>query len=174
MATVYGIVKQNNGFIHIYSEIDQGTTFKIYLPRYSSKEIPVEVATSDTSVTHGNETVLLVEDNTMLRTLAKRMLERLGYRALEAALPDEAIALCEEYPEDIHLLLTDVVMPLMNGKELRERVNVLRPGIKTLFMSGYTADAIARRGVLDEDMNFIGKPFGINELGMKVRQVLDA
>lgn len=173
LATIYGIIKQNNGFIHVYSEIDQGTTFRIYLPRYISKEMPVEVAPKDTTVAHGNETVLLVEDNTMLRTLAKRMLERMGYFVLEAARPDEALDICEKYPESIHLLLTDVVMPLMNGKELRERINSLRPEIKTLFMSGYTADAIATRGVLDEGMYFVGKPFCMNELGIKVRQVLE-
>ena len=174
LATVYGIVKQNNGFIHVYSEIDQGTTFRIYLTRHVSKEMPVDGAAKPKNVVHGTETILLVEDNTMLRTLAKRMLERMGYAVMEASTPDEAIAICEAHSESIHLLLTDVVMPLMNGKELRERIGVLRPEIKALFMSGYTADAIARRGVLDEDMNFIGKPFGMNELGLKVRQVLDA
>jgi PAS domain S-box-containing protein len=174
LATVYGAVKQNQGFINAYSEPNHGTTFRIYLPRYTGEGKVAGAAVQETSAAGGHETVLLVEDDAMLRPLAKRLLERLGYTVLEASGPGEAITLCEKHSGDIHLLLTDVVMPVMNGRELKDRVCALKPGIKVLYMSGYTANAIARRGVLEEGTNFIEKPFNPNDLGKKVRQVLDS
>ncbi|HNT89061.1 MAG TPA: PAS domain S-box protein, partial [Candidatus Hydrogenedentes bacterium] len=174
LATVYGAVKQNKGAIQVYSEPDEGTTFRIYLPRYIGEDAPAVTAARGPSASRGHETILLVEDDVLLRTLARRMLERHGYRVLEALGPGEAIALCERHAGDIHLLLTDVVLPVMNGKELKNRVCSLRPGVKVLYMSGYTADAIAHRGVLERGTHFIAKPFTFHDIGQKVRQVLDA
>ncbi len=172
LATVYGIVKQNSGFINVYSEPGKGTTFKIYLPRYlgktatASTETPAEVATG------GSETVLLVEDEPKILEVTQIMLEKLGYTILAASTPGEAIRLAEEYVGEIHLLLTDVVMPEMNGRDLAKRVLALCPSLKHLFMSGFTADVIAYHGVLDEGVNFIQKPFSIKDLAVKVREVL--
>lgn len=174
LATVYGTVSQNKGAIQVYSEPGQGTTFRIYLPKYVGAGEAPPTVDQGMGVPRGHETVLLVEDDGMLRTLTKRMLEWCGYHVLDAMGPGEAIALCEKHRDEIHLLLTDVVMPVMNGKELVDRVRGLRPGIKTLYMSGYTADAIAHRGVLEAGVNFIGKPFTLSDFGKKVRQVLDA
>jgi CheY-like chemotaxis protein len=173
LATVYGIVKQNNGFINVYSEPGLGTTFKIHLPRHEGKpagnetEFAVEIPRS-----HG-ETVLLVEDEPMLLNLSKNMLARQGYTVLAANSPDEAILLSKEYAGDINLLMTDVVMPGMNGQVLAERIRLDRPEMKCLFMSGYTSDVIVHHGVLDEGVQFIPKPFSIKVLAVKVREVLD-
>jgi two-component system, cell cycle sensor histidine kinase and response regulator CckA len=173
LATLYGIVKQNGGHVNVYSEPDRGTTFRIYLPRCKGKANRAAAVPQSSGNQRGTETILLVEDDKMVRSLAKRVLERFGYTTLEAATPDEAIALCENHPGEIHLLLSDVVMPAMNGKELKERLSSLRPSLKTLYMSGYTADVIANRGILDKDTHFIAKPFSTAEIGKKVREVLD-
>jgi PAS domain S-box-containing protein len=172
LATVYGIVKQNNGFTDIYSEPGQGTTVKIYFPRHRGEAQARPVAAPELAPVGGQETILLVEDEDQLRRLARTLLERLGYRVLEAASPGEALILCEKHEGEIRLLLTDVVMPNMSGKELAERISAIKPGLKTLFMSGYTADAIAQRGVLEEGIHFLQKPFPLDALAKKVREAL--
>jgi CheY-like chemotaxis protein len=176
LATVYGIVKQNRGFTNVYSEPGKGTTFKLYLPRHidSSTEERLEIKKSGSPCDHGGETVLLVEDETVNLKLYKMMLERLGYKVLPASTPDEAIRLAENYAGEIHLVITDVIMPKMNGKDLVERLLKDYPNIRKLFMSGYTADVIANHGVLEEGVHFIEKPFTQKDLGLKVRLVLDA
>lgn len=174
LATVYGVVKQNQGSINIYSEPNHGTTFRVYLPRYTGKETSATATVQKLNVSCGHETILLVEDDGMLRSLAKRLLERLGYAVIEAAGPGDAIAQCERHPGEIHLLLTDMIMPVMNGKELTERIRALRPGIKVLYMSGYTADIIGHDGILETGTNFIEKPFTSSKIGMLVRRILDS
>ena len=172
LSTVYGIVKQNNGFINVYSEPGKGTTFRIYLPRYAGQAVDTQQERAAEIPLGRGETVLVVEDEPALLTMAKMMLERLGYRVLAAGTPGEAIGLAEEHASEIHLLITDVVMPEMNGRDLAERLQSLYPGMKILFMSGYTADVIAHRGVLDEGVNFIQKPFSMKDLAVKVREAL--
>jgi CheY-like chemotaxis protein len=173
LATVYGIVKQNNGFINVYSEPGQGTTFTIYLPRYAAKtmkakqEVPVPAA-------GGRETILLVEDEATILEMTTMMLKMHGYTVLAADTPCKAIRLAEEYAGEIDLLLTDVVMPEMNGRDLAKTLLFLYPDLKRLFMSGYTANVIAHHGVLDEGVQFIQKPFSLNGLASKVRETLDA
>ena len=173
LATVYGIVKQNDGFIDVYSEPGKGTTFRIYLPRHAgeAEEIRAEVAAE---IPRGRgETVLLVEDEVSVLKLANRILVRLGYNVVVAGTPGEAMGLAKEHADNIQLLITDVVMPEMNGRDLAERLHALYPDIKTLFMSGYTANVIAHRGVLDKGVNFIQKPFSTKDLAAKVRAALD-
>jgi CheY-like chemotaxis protein len=172
LATVYGIVKQNNGFINVYSEPGQGTTFTIYLPRHCGESGQAQKKSGAETAPRGNETVLLVEDEPTVLKLAAMMLEGLGYTVLTADTPDEAIRLSSEYDGTIHLLLTDVIMPKMNGRALSHELLAHSPQLKCLFMSGYTADIIARRGVLDEGMSFIQKPFSRPDLAAKVRQYL--
>jgi two-component system, cell cycle sensor histidine kinase and response regulator CckA len=173
LATVYGIVKQNDGIINVYSEQGEGTTFKIFLPRYASKAAHNLEEAPTGSATGGPETVLLVEDEAMLLKLAQTMLKKLGYEVLIAATPGEAIRLAAEHAGQIHLLMTDVVMPEMNGRDLAKRLLSLYPNLKRLFMSGYTANVIAHQGILEEGMHFIQKPFTMKELAAKVREVLD-
>ena len=173
LATVYGIVKQNDGFINVYSEPDQGTTFRIYLPQYRAEtEIP-EKKTADKIDMDGNETILLVEDEPPILKMTRMMLERMGYKVFAAGTPGEAIALAREHVGEIHMLMTDVVMPEMNGRDLAKNILSLHPNIKRLFMSGYTANVIAHHGVLDEGVNFIQKPFSKQDLAIKIREVLD-
>lgn len=172
LPTVYGIVRQNNGFLSVYSEPGHGTTFKIYLPRYVGQAEDQETPTLPDSPQGQGESVLLVEDEPGILELGKSMLERLGYRVLSAENPNEAIRLAESYSGAIHLLITDVVMPVMNGRELEERIRLIKPDLRCLFMSGYTADVIARRGVLNEGVHFIQKPFSVGALARKVREVL--
>jgi PAS domain S-box-containing protein len=173
LATVYGIVKQNNGFINVYSEPGKGTTFKIYIARHPDLilKLPAE-SPAAVPVGHG-EIILVVEDEPSILKLAKRILEDLGYSVLTVESPNQAIHLVEEHQSQINLLITDVVMPEMNGKELSERLHETCPGLKTLFMSGYTANVIAHRGVLDKGINFIQKPFSVESMGVKVREALD-
>ncbi|MGB5156245.1 MAG: PAS domain S-box protein [Desulfobacterales bacterium] len=164
LSTVYGIVKQNNGFINVYSEPGKGTTFRIYLPRHIDQSIDIrrERAT-EIPIGHG-ETVLVVEDEPALLTMIKIMLENIGYRVLAAGMPGKAIELAEEHAGEIRLILTDVVMPEMNGLDLAERMQSLYPGMKILFMSGYTANVIVHHGLLDAGVNFIQKPFSISSV----------
>ena len=173
LATVYGIVKQSNGFINVYSEPGHGTTFKIYLPRCDE-----EVITKETTAPHiqkgQGETVLLVEDEVALIKLAKAMLEELGYKVLAADSPSEALRLAEVHQGEIQLLLTDVVMPEMNGRELAQKIKDRNPDLRVLYMSGYTANAIAHHGVLDEGVNFIQKPFARGDLSIRIREILDS
>jgi two-component system sensor histidine kinase EvgS len=172
LSMVYGIVKQNNGFINVYSEPGIGTTFKIYLSRHVGQVTDThQEKAADIPLSRG-ETVLLVEDEPTILTMGKIMLEQLGYRVLATDRPDEAIRMADEHAGEIQLLLTDVVMPNMNGKDLAERLQALYPSMKSLFMSGYTADVIAHRGVLDKSVHFIQKPFSLRELAAKVRQAL--
>lgn len=174
LATVFGIVKQSDGDIWVYSEPGQGTSFKIYLPRvdepmtvFESQPIPAELP-------GGLETILLVEDEASVRILARRILEMNGYTVLDASNGGEALQLCAQKSGPIHLLVTDVVMPGgFNGRELAERLQSLRPDLKTLYMSGYTDDAIVHHGVLGSEMHFIQKPFSPRALAQKVRQILD-
>jgi nitrogen-specific signal transduction histidine kinase/CheY-like chemotaxis protein len=173
LATVYGIVKQNNGFINVYSKPNQGTTVNIYLPRHMGKSKQASTAERRDPVLGGKKTVLIVEDELAILNLSKRLLEMQGYQVLTAATPGMAIRLAEEYSRDIHLLITDVVMPEMNGRDLAKKLLSLYPQMKRLFMSGYTANVIAHHGILDEGVHFIQKPFSIKELTTKVREALD-
>ena len=173
LATVYGIVKQNNGFINVYSEPDQGTTFRIYLPRYFAKTESPEKKTSSKINLDGTETILLVEDEPSILKMTRMMLERMGYKVLAADRPGEAISLAREHIGKIHMLMTDVVMPEMNGRDLAKNILSLYPHLKCLFMSGYTANVIVHRGVLDEGVQFIQKPFSMEQLGTRVREALD-
>lgn len=172
LATVYGIVKQNEGFINVYSEPGKGSTIKIYLPRHGSEPVGArEVTATEIPQGHG-ETILIVEDEAAILRLASKMLERQGYTVLEAATPGRAVEIASEHGGAIDLLITDVIMPEMNGRDLANKLQVLYPELKVLFMSGYTADVIAHRGVLDEGVNFVQKPFSNHGLAVKVREVL--
>jgi PAS domain S-box-containing protein len=174
MATVYGIVKQNSGFINVYSEPGKGTTIKIYLPRTIGKGEHRKKSGEDELLHKGQgQTILLVEDEKVIRDMAQSVLERLGYHVLTAESPDKAISLAENHRDDIALLLTDVVMPEMNGRELSNHVHKLCPNLKILYMSGYTANVIAHQGVLEEGIEFIQKPFSLKELGAKVHMILN-
>ncbi|MCR4407477.1 MAG: PAS domain S-box protein [Anaerolineae bacterium] len=173
LATVYGIVKQNDGFINVYSEPGQGTTFKIYLPRSEAQSVEIPAEKTAEPLWGGRETVLIVEDEKAILDIGERVLEGLGYTVLVARSPNEAIRLAEEHVGDIHLLITDVVMPEMNGRDLAEQLTSIRPGIKCLYMSGYTANVIAQRGVLNEGVCFIQKPFSAMSLAVKVREALE-
>ncbi|NLH49193.1 MAG: PAS domain S-box protein [Myxococcales bacterium] len=172
LATVYGIVKQNGGSISVYSEPGMGSTFKIYLPRVESAPTGEERPVRDKPPT-GHETILIAEDENMVRSLAKTVLSMHGYKILEARNGGEAFLLCKKHGEKIDLLLTDIIMPNMNGKELYEQLRQLRPDLRVLFMSGYTEKIIAEQGVLDESVNFLPKPFTIESLTKKVRETLD-
>jgi PAS domain S-box-containing protein len=173
LATVYGIVKQNDGFINVYSEPGQGTTFRIYLPVIESKEVEASRKATQEVMPKGTETVLIVEDDAAILDLGKSILEQLGYTVLTAGTPDAAIAVAQSHKGRIDLLLTDVVMPQMNGRQLAQRLGEAVPDLKCLFMSGYTANVIAHRGILDEGVNFLQKPFLMAALAAKVREVLD-
>jgi two-component system, cell cycle sensor histidine kinase and response regulator CckA len=172
LATVYGIVKQNQGFINVYSEAGRGSTFKIYIPRRLSSESTCEEKPMTLPVQSGTETILLVEDEAAMLDLAKRLIEQLGYRVLPANSPSVARRWAQEYPAHIDLLLTDVVMPEMNGRDLWQELVALRPGIKCLFMSGYTENAIAHHGVLEEGVHFLAKPFSLESLASRLREAL--
>ena len=172
LATVYGIVKQNNGFIAVDSTPGRGTTFQIYFPRIGDAIENVQEHLLPASAALGRETILLVEDGAMMLDITSAMLTQLGYTVLAANSPGEAHQLASDNAGDIHLLITDVIMPTMNGRELATSLQRLYPGIKCLFMSGYTADVIAHHGVLEEGVHFLAKPFTINDLATKVREAL--
>jgi PAS domain S-box-containing protein len=174
LATVYGIVKQNDGFINVYSESGLGTIFKIYLRRLAAGAESSRDEGKARSANRGHETILLVEDEPAILKMTMMMLESLGYRVMAAETPGEAVRLAREHAGDIHLLVSDVVMPEMNGRGLAKTILGFQPHIKTLYMSGYTSDIIAHHGVLDEGVNFIQKPFSRQGLGARVRAVLDA
>ncbi len=172
LAIVYGIVQQNEGLVSVYSEKGLGTTVRIYLPAVKEAvEAESEVVPSE--LPSGYETIMLVEDEEMVRRLSATMLQEQGYRVIVAENGGEAIVLAEQHKGDIHLLLTDVVMPIVNGQELFERLKETRTGLKALFMSGYTEEVVARRGVLDRGIRFIQKPFTLEALAKKVRKALD-
>jgi CheY-like chemotaxis protein len=173
LATVYGIVNQSGGQVEVDSEVGRGTTFKVYLPAVKK---PVAVSRSHQGVTvapRGDETVLLVEDEATVRELARLALEAHGYLVLEAGDGDEALRVAAEHQGPIHLLITDVVMPGMGGQLLAERLGASRPGLRVLFQSGYTDDAVMRHGVLQADVFFLQKPYTATALCLKVRDVLD-
>ncbi|MBW2700843.1 MAG: response regulator [Deltaproteobacteria bacterium] len=171
LATVYGIVKQSGGNIFVYSEPGKGTTFKVYLPLVEAEK-PEQAAEVDTTNLRGKETILIVEDDKAVRDLTHRILASAGYKTLIAANGGEALLECEQHEGKIHLVLTDVVMPKMSGKELSDRLAKLFPKLKVLFMSGYTDNAIAHHGILDEGSHFISKPFTSPDLLKKIRAVL--
>ncbi len=173
LSTVYGIVKQSEGEIWVYSEPGHGTTFKIYLPRVEEEATALPHGDDKGPLPRGSETILLVEDEPSVRGLAVQILRENGYRLLEAANGNEALRMAQEYAGEIHLLLTDVVMPQMGGKELANRLKTLRPGMKVLFTSGYTDDAIVHHGVLNSGIDFLQKPFSPETLAQKVREILD-
>jgi len=173
LATVYGIVKQSGGNIWMYSEVGQGSAFKVYLPRVD-EVTQSEEEVSSKSIPLGTEMVLLVEDEDQVRVILTHILEGLGYQVLSASNGEEALLISQDLKRDIKLMITDVVMPQMSGRELAERVFALRPNLPVLFMSGYTDDAIVRHGLLDEKLHFIQKPFDSAVVARKVREVLDS
>lgn len=174
LSTVYGIVKQSGGYIYVYSELGRGTTFKIYLPRVEEKEDSCLLKSEFTLPIQGNETILVVEDEPALRELVVRILKDRGYQVFSASNGEEALRISREHPEKkIDLLLTDVVMPSMSGKQLSDRLKEVIPHLKTLFISGYTNNAIVHHGVLIEGVEFLQKPFNPDTIARKVREVLD-
>jgi two-component system cell cycle sensor histidine kinase/response regulator CckA len=173
LATVYGIVKQNQGFINASSEPGQGATFTIHLPRHAAGMEPDAGKAPDQAVSSGHETILVVEDEPALLKMATIVMESQGYTVLAAGCPAEAIRMAGEHAGRIDLLLTDVVMPGMNGRDLAKSLVSTYPGLKRLFMSGYTADIIARHGVMDEGAHFIQKPFSLMDLAAKLREALE-
>jgi PAS domain S-box-containing protein len=177
LSTVYGIVKQSGGYIWVFSEVGRGTTFKIYLPRVSGVgDAPAQVATPVRAqkVEPGTETILLVEDEANLRYLARQYLEKQGYKVIEAADGAVAMQIVVAHEGVIHLLLTDVIMPGMNGRELAQRITEIRPNVKVLYMSGYTESVIGQNGTLDAGVRLLQKPFNLRDLKNKVREVIDA
>ena len=173
LSTVYGIVRQNEGFVNVYSEPGQGACISIYLPRHFTKITSEPQKDSEKPAVRGSETILLVEDEPAILEMIATILERLGYTVLSTDIPGEAIRLAREYSGNIHLLMTDVVMPEMNGRDLARNLLSIYPDIKRLFMSGYTANVIAHHGVLDEGVLFIQKPFTSKELAVSLREALD-
>jgi PAS domain S-box-containing protein len=173
LATVYGIVKQSGGYVWVYSEPGQGTTFKIYLPRVDARPERAAAAAAPVQLARGDETVLLVEDQTDVRELAREALSELGYKVLVAAGVEEARNLEQACREPIHLLLTDVVMPRASGRQIAEELLPRRPGLRVLYMSGYTSDIVAAHGVLEAGVHLLEKPFTMLALARKVREVLD-
>src|SRR5438552_3078339 len=173
LATVYGIVKQSSGYIWVYSEVGKGTTFKVYLPRVAEPAETLAAAPRAPKPRGGTETVLLVEDDELVRALARRVLARAGYQVLEASNGGGALLAAERHQGPVHLMVTDVVMPGLNGRELAARLKPLRPDMKVLYVSGYTDRAIAHQGVLEPGVAFLEKPFAPDALARKVREVLD-
>ena len=173
LSTVYGIVKQSGGYVWVYSELRRGTTFKLYLPRVDAPADELVRPREQGSVA-GTETVLLAEDDDMLRPLAKELLAKLGYTVLECANAGEALARAARHAGPIHLLVADVVMPGASGRELARRLEETRPEVRVLYVSGYTDDAIVHHGMLEPGLNFLQKPFTPDVLARKVREVLDA
>jgi len=172
LSMVYGIVKQHNGYINLYSEKGTGTIFKIYLPVICSKA-EESVPVNNAAVKHGTETVLVAEDDTRVRNLIKEVLQGYGYHVLEAKDGEDAIAMFNEFQNEIQLLILDVIMPRKNGKEAYDQIKTLKPDIKVLFSSGYNVDIIHKKGILEEGLDFLVKPISPNNLLRIVREILD-
>jgi CheY-like chemotaxis protein len=171
LSTVYGIVKQSNGNVWVYSEVGKGTVIKIYLPQSEEASGTSSDRPSPAGFFWGTETILIVEDEDIVRSLSRDVLETCGYTILEARNGVEALAICAEH--EIDLLITDIVMPQMGGRELAEKLSVAYPKMRVLFTSGYTDDAIVRNGIIEDDANFIQKPFNLDVLVRRVRELLD-
>ncbi len=173
LSTVYGIVQQNRGFIATKSDVGDGTAFSLNFPRYRGDAHHSRVQKTEEVLVYGHETVLLVEDEPSLLEMAREMLEKLGYKVLAASTPEDAIKLAVEHSKNIDLVLTDVVMPVMNGRDLADLLMAMQPDLKCLFMSGYTADIITNKDVMNEGVQFLQKPFLIQDLARKIREILD-
>jgi CheY-like chemotaxis protein len=173
LSTVYGIIKQSGGYIWVYSEPGKGTTFKIYLPKVAEEVEDIEMRKSPPETLKGKETILLVEDDQGVRDVSEVILKQFGYQVLKAGNGEEALEIIKDNGENIQLMITDLVMPGMSGKELTDRLNGLGNGFKVLYLSGYTDEAILHHGILDKGIDFLAKPFGTEELLRKVREVLD-
>lgn len=171
LSSVYGSVKQSNGFINVYSEPGKGTTFKLYFPQYHGKTKKTEIET-DVLKKFKTATVVLVEDDEMLLNLAKTMLEYIGHNVVAFANPNDALAFCDKSKSSIDILLTDIVMPDMNGRKLRDLIVAENPEIRTIFMSGYTANVIAHQGILEKEVSFLQKPFTMDDLAKKIEEIL--
>jgi two-component system cell cycle sensor histidine kinase/response regulator CckA len=172
LSTVWGIVHQSGGAIQVQSRVGEGTTFSVYLPCVDEEVTPEDTRTPS-SLSERGETILLIEDDSELRTLAQEVLEARGYRILVAGLPSEALEIAVAHPGPIHLLLTDVVMPGASGRQIADRLSVTRPEMRVLYMSGYMEDTILRHGISEQELAFLPKPFAPNTLVRKVREVLD-
>lgn len=171
LAVIYGIVRQNGGFVEVDSRVREGTTLRIFLPRCEERDQPVKLAEVRNTA---RATILLVEDDADILDIGRKILERMGYGVLVAQSPQEALIRAETSPQPIDLLITDVVMPEMNGQVLSEKLSRKFPEMRTIFMSGYTADIIAPHGVLNEQLHFLQKPFTVNAFMIKVAQALKA
>jgi CheY-like chemotaxis protein len=174
LSMVYGIVKQNHGYIEVESPPGQGATFKIYLPRFEATAEAPGAGMTQAAKLEGSETILVVEDEDALRTLLGRFFRLYGYNVMEARHGGEALLLCERHPGPIHLMVTDVVMPQMSGKELADRLAPLHPEMTVFFMSGYTDSDLSGYGAPESSQHFIPKPFRPMDLVKKVRDILDA
>ncbi len=174
LATIYGIVKQNKGFIHVHSQLGEGTEFHIYLPRHKGEREENSSAPMIQALATGSETILVVEDEVAILDMTAKMIRQMGYTVLTASSPGDALRMARMHTGKIQLLITDVVMPEMNGRDLARKVTDLHPEIKRLFMSGYTADVIAHSGMINTGVHFLQKPFSGNELAAQIRSVLDS
>jgi len=173
LSTVYGIVEQSGGAVIVYSEPGRGTTFKIFLPRVQEAATPMRPPPAPAVPSRGSEVVLVVEDEDAVRKLICGILKRQGYRILQAGNGGEALLVCEQHPEKINLMISDITMPGMTGVDLASRLSVIRPDMKVLLMSGYSESAAVRQGLLTRDVPFLEKPFVPQTLARKVREALD-